>query len=115
MISQKHRFHGQKGITRVYRQGLTVRGMQMSLKYLRNRRTKDFRAAIVVSRKVHKSAVVRNRIRRRLYEIVRELSSQIKLPFDMVIVVYSEDLSNVEYDLLRSELKAMLEKAGIVK
>jgi ribonuclease P protein component len=114
MISQKHRFHGQKGITRVYRQGMAVRGAQMTLKYLQNQRSTHFRVAVVVSRKVHKSAVVRNRIRRRLYEIIRELSPQITKAYDLVIVVYSEDLAQVEHLGLKQEIQLMLQKADIV-
>lgn len=114
MISQKHRFHGQKGITRVYRQGLSVRGAQMTLKYLQNQRATHFRVAIVVSRKVHKSAVVRNRIRRRLYEIIREFSPQITQAYDLVIVVYNEELAQVEHPNLKQELQSMLQKADII-
>lgn len=114
MISQKHRFHGQKGITRVYRQGGAVRGAQMTLKYLQNQRATHFRVAVVVSRKVHKSAVVRNRIRRRLYEIIRQLSPQITEAYDLVIVVYSEDLAQLDHPALKQELQAMLQKAGII-
>lgn len=114
MISQKHRFHGQKGITRVYRQGLAVRGTYMSLKYLRNHRISQFRAAVVVSRKVHKSAVVRNRIRRRLYEIIRELSPQISEAHDLVFVVYNEEIAQVEHLKLKEEIQSMFEKAGVV-
>lgn len=114
MISQKHRFHGQKAITRVYRQGQAVRGSQMSLKYLRSNRVEQFRVAVVVSRKVHKSAVVRNRIRRRIYEVLREIAPQIIQPWDLVFVVYSDEMAETEYSKLQSDLKSMLEKAGVI-
>lgn len=114
MISQKHRFHGQKAITRVYRQGQAVRGAQISLKYLRNNRADHFRVAVVVSRKVHKSAVVRNRIRRRIYEALRNMTSLIGQPWDLVFVVYSDEIAEVEYPKLQADLQSMLEKAAVI-
>lgn len=114
MISQKHRFHGQKAITRVYRQGQAVRGAQISLKYLHNNRADHFRVAVVVSRKVHKSAVVRNRIRRRIYEALRNMTTLIGQPWDLVFVVYSDEIATLDYPKLQNDLKTMLEKAAVI-
>jgi len=49
--------------------------------------------AVVVSKKVHKSAVVRNRIRRRLYEAVRVGKILDNLSVDVVFVVQNVALS----------------------
>ncbi|PID30830.1 ribonuclease P protein component [Candidatus Saccharibacteria bacterium] len=70
MLAKKHRFQGRRSIQRVYRAGQSRRGRMLSVRYLTTPK-QPFRAAVVVSRKVHKSAVVRNRIRRRIYEILR--------------------------------------------
>ena len=75
----------------------------MALKYLHNDRRKAYRLAVVVSKKVNKSAVQRNRIRRRLYEAVRRYEAQINEPYDLVLTVFSEkllDLSPAELDKL---------------
>ena len=72
MISRKHRFHGYGSLRYVYQNGKTVRGPLASLKYVHNPRRDSYRFAIVVSKKVNKSAIVRNRIRRRLFAIIRE-------------------------------------------
>jgi ribonuclease P protein component len=77
MISRTNRFHGYNSLRNVYRHGNTARGPLFAVKSLQNPRRKSYRLAVVVSRKVNKSAVARNRIRRRLYEQAKELLSSI--------------------------------------
>ena len=95
MISRDYRFHSYNSVQRVYQRGSRVRGNFLSLQYLFNDRRKNHRAAVVVSRKVHKSAVLRNKIRRRLYEVIRSHESQISKPYDLVFTVYDEAIINL--------------------
>lgn len=115
MLARKNRFHGLGSLRGVYRYGGTVRGPLFGIKYQLNPRRKNFRAAVVVSRKVHKSAVVRNRMRRRLYELVRELEGQISSPYDIVITVYQASLLEATAAQLRGQLKKQLKDAGIIR
>ena len=114
MIAKVHRFHGRKAISRVYRRGQTVRGHHNALKYVPNNRTKAYRAAVVVSRKVHKSAVVRNRIRRRVYEVLRSQEDKMVQPYDIVVLVYSDQLAVADAAKLRVDIETQLQKAGII-
>jgi ribonuclease P protein component len=114
MIDTTHRFQGHGSLRFVYQKGKTIRGPFCALKYIANNRRKTYRVAVVVSRKVHKSAVVRNRIRRRIYEIVRTEASRIKTPFDIVFIVYSDQLAELPADQVRAAMLEKLEKAGIV-
>src|SRR5665213_399071 len=61
MISRSHRFHGYNSLRHVYRQGRIARGSQFAVKTALNPNRKTYRVAIVVSRKVNKSAVAGNR------------------------------------------------------
>jgi ribonuclease P protein component len=115
MLSRTHRFHGLGSLRGVYRGGGTVRGPLFAVKYLNNPRRQTYRAAVVVSKKVHKSAVVRNRMRRRLYELVRELEGQIAAPYDIVITVYQDSLLNESTARLRGQLKKQFKDAGILR
>src|SRR5437016_3838925 len=92
MISTKHRFHGRGSLRFVYQNGKTFRSAAFAIKSTINPRRKTYRLAVVVSRKVHKSAVARNRMRRRLYAIVQELESQISEPYDIVITVFNSSI-----------------------
>jgi ribonuclease P protein component len=114
MISRKHRFHGYGSLRYVYRHGKTVRGPMSSLKFAPNSRRSDYRLAVVVSKKVNKSAVTRNRIRRRLYEAVRKHETDIKAPYDMVLTVFSEQMATVPADELQKIATDQLKQAKII-
>jgi ribonuclease P protein component len=114
MISRKHRFHGHNSLNFVYKNGLTVRGPLFAIKYAINPRRQTYRAAVVVSRKVHKSAVARNRMRRRLYAALQEFEPQINEPYDIVLTVFHDTLIDELPKNLTSQLKRQLEAAGII-
>lgn len=115
MIDKKHRFQGHGSLRFVYQKGRVVRGQYSALKYIVNNRRDTFRVAVVVSRKVHKSAVVRNRIRRRVYEIVRAQASYITKPYDLVFTIYNEQLSTLPAEDVHACVLRQLEKAGVVE
>ncbi|MBI4033370.1 ribonuclease P protein component [Candidatus Saccharibacteria bacterium] len=115
MISKAHRFAGSRSLRFVYQNGTTARGPIFSIKAAPNPRQKSYRAAVVVSRKVHKSAVARNRMRRRLYEIIRSLESDIDRPFDIVLTVFSESLLDEPPQSLARQVKKQLLAAGVLK
>ena len=104
MLVRSNRFHGYHSLDHVYRRGATVRAPYCALRYVVNSRRQHYRLAVVVSKKVHKSAVVRNRIRRRIYEIVRLHQPTANL--DIVITVY---------DAVAAELPAAKLRATIIK
>ena len=114
MIDRTHRFQGHGSLRFVYQKGQTIRGPFCALKYIVNNRRRNYRIAVVVSRKVHKSAVVRNRIRRRVYEIIRTESSRIERPYDLVLTAYSDQLAEMPAAQLHQAIVEKLEKAGIL-
>jgi ribonuclease P protein component len=114
MITRTHRFHGHGSLKYVYSRGQIVRGPFCVLKYTTNPRRKTWRMAIVVSRKVHKSAVTRNRIRRRMYEIVRNAMPADTDPIDLVFIVHAEQVATMPAADLERAIVSQLSKAGIV-
>lgn len=114
MISKEHRFAGQAGLRYVYRHGQTAHGPLFSTKSVRNARRSGYRAAVVISRKVHKSAVVRNKIRRRIYEVIRHLEADIAGPYDIVINVFQDAAADEPADSLRRQLRKQLSEAGVL-
>jgi ribonuclease P protein component len=111
MIGRKNRFHGLGSLNQVYKNGQTVRGPLLSIKYLASTKS-NYRLTIVVSKKVHKSSVRRNRIRRRLYETIRHL--KIEAPYDIIITVFSEKILSLGADELAQMLKTQLSRAKII-
>jgi ribonuclease P protein component len=78
--------------------------------YSQNDRRKDYRMAVVVSKKTAKSAVVRNKIRRRLYEAVRTQKALNGLPVDVVFVVQNPGLSTMPADELSQQVAKATQK-----
>ena len=114
MIQRIHRFHGFNSHRFVHRTGRTVRGPFGALKYSKNSRRATYRAAVVVSRKVSKSAVVRNRIRRRIYEIIRAQSRDFTAPYDLVLIIYSDQLATMPAAEIEKGVIAKLREAGVL-
>ncbi len=113
MIANPNRFHGRKSLNDVYRRGKMVRGPLFAVRTLPTNR-RSYRAAVVVSRKVHKSAVARNRIRRRLYALLREYMSVASQPVDIVITVFQPEILSQPAVGLSNQLKKQLQDAGIL-
>ena len=91
-----------------------VRSGSLGLRYAINTRRSQYRLAVVVSRKVSKSAVARNRIRRRVYEYVRILSTSFDEPYDLLLTVYDESMADVPGEALRQEVAKVLKKAKVI-
>lgn len=93
MIASKYRFHGQNGIRFVYRRGTTIRTKHCAVKYITNNRSDTYRVSVVISKKTARTAPMRNRIRRRIYEQVRVLAPKYLKNHDVVITVFDQDLA----------------------
>ena len=112
MLARRHRFHGHSSLTYVYRHGSTVRGQHLAVRSVRNSRRSEYRMAVIVSRKVHKSAVQRNRIRRRIYEIIRT-GKPIPTPYDIVVTVFSDQVAVLPPEELAHLVRSLFKKAGL--
>lgn len=117
MLTASHRFHGHGSLRYVYKNGQAVRSHLITVKYTRNKHRRHSRFAVVVSKKVHKSAVGRNRIRRRLYEILRH-----ELPlmrpdqaYDVVLLVFSSEVLAIPHDELRGVVRELFAQADLYK
>lgn len=111
MLSKIHRFHGYGSIKGVYQRGTNFRGPLITLKVATRHSSRPFRVAVVVSKKVNKSAVVRNRIRRRVYETVRTMPSAKTPGKDLVFTVHSDSLASIEDKKLKKIIIELFEKS----
>ncbi|MYB39738.1 ribonuclease P protein component [Candidatus Saccharibacteria bacterium] len=102
MIAQRHRFHGRNSLKPLFAKGGAVRADHFTLRHMANSRRSGYRLAVVVSKKVEKRAVVRNRIRRRLYELFRRRFGPADLKADLAVIVLKKELAEVEHDRLQA-------------
>ncbi|MEM6997313.1 MAG: ribonuclease P protein component [Patescibacteria group bacterium] len=107
MISNTFRFHGHGSLKYLFRHGKGTRTKYATVKYVQNPKRKNYRLAVIVSKKVAKSAVTRNRIRRRIYELIRKNIDGMP-NLDIAIIVHDERVSTVDHtELERSLLPAI--------
>lgn len=112
MLSKKYRFHSRGGVNYVYKNGKTIRSSKISLVFVEN--TRGFtRVAVVVSKKVAKSAVERNKIRRRVYEALRINFDDMPKKTDYIFVVYSKDVKNIPFEELQKILGKLVEESKV--
>lgn len=109
MLAKTHRFHGHNSLTPVYQKGQTARSQFCAARFATNKRG-SYRIAVVVSKKVTKSAPTRNRIRRRIYEVVRKNSAEYLGAADIIITVFDERLATIEHKELEDIVIKLLEQ-----
>lgn len=112
MLNSKYRFHSRGGVKYVYKQGKTLRRPEISLIFTNNSR-KGTRVAVVVSKKVLKSAVGRNRIRRRIYEALRLNWSAVKPARDYIFVVYDRKLLTLPFSEVQRLVLSLIEESVV--
>ena len=112
MLNKKYRFHSRGGVKHVYRDGKTVRGRVASLVFVPNERGFT-RVAVVVSKKVEKTAVGRNRMRRRVYEVIRRNFEYLPKNTDYIFVVFTKEVMRMPYSELEKILGELVEESKV--
>ena len=115
MLARQYRFHGYNALRFVYQQGKTARSPLCLLRFAPNPRRKQARVAVVVGKKLHKSAVVRNRIRRRFYEAIREAGVGEMSPYDLVFTVVDVRAETISEKDIKNTIVQLLQTAGIIE
>ena len=122
-LPQQHRLRGLKVFDRIYRQGQRFHGRWLTLRVMvadsallpprdRPHPTSPWRCAVVVSTKVSKRAVRRNRLRRLMHATVLAHPPQPKEPCWLVFSLKPGSI-DAEESLLLGECLLLLHKAGL--
>jgi ribonuclease P protein component len=114
MIPKKNRFTRDNTIERVYRTVRPLRSGGFNIRVKKNT-AGEYRLAVVVSKKVSKSAVVRNRIRRRIFEYVRKniANDPQTAGKEIIITVFEESTATEPAEDLSAQLEKLFKKAGL--
>lgn len=113
MISVKYRFHGHGSLRYLFKNAQAVRSRHITVKYVANPRRKHPRFSVVVSKKVHKSAVGRNRMRRRLYEIVLREMPKLATTYDVALIITNSEVMNMEHAELEGQVQQLFTQANL--
>lgn len=110
-MARKFRLRRASDFNKVYKYGRSFGAKDLFVKASKS--NYDFsRLAVVVSKKVSKKAVVRNKIKRQCSEIIRKDWSKLKPGYNIVVTVKS-DISKLEAMATKKQLVRCLEKLGI--
>lgn len=113
MLSRPNRLRRRNDFTRVYKKGTTVHARTFSIKHAQNQLGHP-RIGIVVSTKVSKKAVIRNRLRRRFYAQMRHLLPRINGGVDIVIMVRHSAIDQESAQIAR-DLEKTFHRANLLK
>lgn len=113
MLKQQYRFHGYNSLRFVFKTGKTFRSRHVAVRVADNPRRKDSRATVVVAKKVLKSSPLRNRVRRRVYEILRTNWEHIKPAQDILITINEPDFFAMPHEELKESVLSALKQAGV--
>ncbi len=115
MLGQRYRFHGHGSLRFLYARGAAVRSSLLTIKYSNNPRRRSSRFAVVISKKILKSAVGRNRVRRRVYEIIRHQLPLLKTNQDVAVLVFSAEVLQKSHQDLQAIISQLFAQAGLYK
>lgn len=110
MLSRKYRFHSRGGVNYVYRHGETIHNTNLGLVFMPNQRRMR-RFAVVISKKILKSAVDRNRVRRRIYEAIRLEDVTRFTPMDGIFIVHSANFLKMPFREIQDIVHELLERS----
>jgi ribonuclease P protein component len=111
MLPSKHRLALRKELKRVQTSGRLFQGKFFSLLTAGNKLDYS-RFGLIVSAKVAKKAVDRNRVRRLLIESIREFLLEVKPGFDVVFLTKKAIVSQ-KLPVIKKEVSLLFKKAGL--
>ena len=115
MLPKKHRLPLRTELRRVKNKGTLVQGGLFGLLISPQvSKTQPSRFGFIISTKVHKKAVKRNRAKRLLTEAVLSLSSKTKPGFDVVFLA-KKKIIEAELEEIRREVKKLFVRAGMMR
>lgn len=115
MLASRYRFHGHGSLRFVYAKGQVARSKYFICKTTNNNRRAYPRVAVVVSKKVMKSAVKRNSIRRRTYEAIRAELPRLEPRSDIAIIVVSPEILTAPYSDIVTSLQGCFKQSHLYK
>lgn len=112
MLSKENRLKKKKDFEKVFKQDKGFRQNFLFLKMIEND-SNETRFGFIVSKKISNKAVVRNKVKRQLREIVRQKLGQIKKGFDVALVALP-GIEEKDFEEIRESIDKLFKKAKIL-
>jgi ribonuclease P protein component len=108
-LTKKERLSGKNDISDVFSAGRKISVPGMKLVYKKNQF--DYNRVMIIPRKKFGRSVDRNKIKRTMREIYRNLKNYLKPGYDLVFIVFPGEYN---YGRRSEQAKVLLRKAGIL-
>ena len=105
MLVSENRLRKKRDIDNVFKKGKTITGNFIFLRIVKNDLDIN-RFAFVISTKISKKAVVRNKIKRQLREIIKKDILKTKQGFDFILIAKSQ-IINQDFKGIEKEINAI--------
>jgi ribonuclease P protein component len=112
MLSKINRLRKQKDIDSVFSKSRTAKDGDLTMKVALNS-LNTIRFCFIVSRRVSKDAVGRNKIKRRLREIARSSLSGLARGYDLLVIA-SPGAAKLSFPETKSSLRRLFERLGLL-
>lgn len=107
-----HRLRKNEEFQQIFKNGKSYASRYFVIYILKNENHSSFRVGISVSKKLG-NAVVRNRVKRMIKEVIRKIHTHIKPGCDFIIIV-RQAVSGMNYHEIDDKLKYILQKAKLM-
>ncbi len=114
MLEHRYRFHGHGSLRRLYQRGSVTRHRCLTVRALPNPTRVHSRYTVIIAKKVYKHAVKRNRIRRRVYEVIRTHQTNFRQPYDVALTIFDKQMLVMPQAELENIVLGTLRSAGII-
>lgn len=108
MLPKARRIYLKRDFEHIFKQGGSLQGKLFRFKFLKNN-LKHSRFAVVVSSKVSKKAVVRNRIRRRAWSVISDFDQNFNNKIDLVLVALADSVK-ADFNGIKNEISFFITK-----
>ncbi|MFD0698486.1 ribonuclease P protein component [Paenibacillus sp. GCM10027628] len=112
-MEKTYRLAKREDFNKIYRYGKSMANHQFVLYYLAQPKLEQFRLGISVSKKVG-NAVVRNRLRRMIKEIVRLNKDHMTLHYDYILIARKPAV-DMDYAQMEKSIFHVIRKASLYK
>lgn len=113
MLSKEYRLRKNRDFEQVYFKGKVFQNKFFLIKILENNKQTN-RFGFIVSNKISKKATERNKLKRRLREIIRLNLSNFKRSFDIIIIA-KKNILNENFNTIKNNLLSLFKEVSIFK
>ena len=111
MLKKENRLKRNKHFNYIYKHGVCVKTEFINLVYIKTK-VKPFQVGFSVNNKIGK-AVVRNKVKRRMKEIVSSITLDIDRRFNYIFIA-KEGIENLSFDDLKENIILVIKKANLI-